>query len=232
MGEIVVKCIVVGLLGYLLGSFSPSYFISKFIKKTDLRSQGSGNLGSTNVMRVFGAKYAAITFVIDVLKGVAAVMIGELIFAMNGYSYSPVGILVSGVGVVLGHNFPFYLKFKGGKGIATTFGVCVYLNPFSAVLLLLLEWIVTFATGYVSLASIINCIAMPFMINMLWLGQNRSNIWYWVLTIVLAVIGLIKHYPNMVRLVKGKENRFSLVQSIKKKKTVFEDKDVDEERKD
>ena len=220
-----IKFVIIFVIGYLLGSFSPAYFIGKYAKNIDLRSKGSGNLGSTNVMRVLGAKSALITFVIDVLKGFLAMYISDIMFSDVYSSWGAVGMLVGGVAVVLGHNFPFYLNFKGGKGIATSFGVALYINPFGALCMLLCEWLVTLTTGYVSLASVINCIALPFFINLFHFGPYVTNIYTWILCIVLGVIALIRHIPNIKRLLKGKENRFMLKSTIKEKKPVFNDKD-------
>ncbi len=220
-----IKFVIIFVIGYLLGSFSPAYFIGKYAKNIDLRSKGSGNLGSTNVMRVLGAKSALITFVIDVLKGFLAMYISDIMFSDVYSSWGAVGMLVGGVAVVLGHNFPFYLNFKGGKGIATSFGVALYINPFGALCMLLCEWLVTLTTGYVSLASVINCIALPFFINLFHFGPYVTNIYTWILCIILGVIALIRHIPNIKRLLKGKENRFMLKSTIKEKKPVFNDKD-------
>ena len=220
-----IKFVIIFIIGYLLGSFSPAYFIGKYAKNIDLRSKGSGNLGSTNVMRVLGAKSALITFVIDVLKGFLAMYISNIMFSDVYSSWGAVGMLVGGVAVVLGHNFPFYLNFKGGKGIATSFGVALYINPFGALCMLLCEWLVTLTTGYVSLASVINCIALPFFINLFHFGPYVTNIYTWILCIILGVIALIRHIPNIKRLLKGKENRFMLKSTIKEKKPVFNDKD-------
>ena len=220
-----IKFVIIFVIGYLLGSFSPAYFIGKYAKNIDLRSKGSGNLGSTNVMRVLGAKSALITFVIDVLKGFLAMYISDIMFSDVYSSWGAVGMLVGGVAVVLGHNFPFYLNFKGGKGIDTSFGVALYINPFGALCMLLCEWLVTLTTGYVSLASVINCIALPFFINLFHFGPYVTNIYTWILCIILGVIALIRHIPNIKRLLKGKENRFMLKSTIKEKKPVFNDKD-------
>ena len=220
-----IKFVIIFVIGYLLGSFSPAYFIGKYAKNIDLRSKGSGNLGSTNVMRVLGAKSALITFVIDVLKVFLAMYISDIMFSDVYSSWGAVGMLVGGVAVVLGHNFPFYLNFKGGKGIATSFGVALYINPFGALCMLLCEWLVTLTTGYVSLASVINCIALPFFINLFHFGPYVTNIYTWILCIILGVIALIRHIPNIKRLLKGKENRFMLKSTIKEKKPVFNDKD-------
>lgn len=224
-----IKFVLLFVFGYLLGSVSPSYFIGKYVKKIDLRSKGSGNLGSTNVMRVLGAKSALITFALDTLKGFLAVYISDLMFSDVYSSHSAIGMLIGGVAVILGHNFPFYLNFKGGKGIATSFGVALYLNPFGAMCTLLIEWVITLTTGYVSLASVINCIAYPFVVNLIQFHWAYSpNIYTWILCIILSVIAIVRHIPNIKRLIMGKENRFMLKSTIKEKKPMFNDKNITE----
>ncbi len=226
-----IKFIIILVLGYLLGSFSPAYFIGKYVKDVDLRQKGSGNLGSTNVMRVLGTKSALITFVLDTLKGFLIMYISDLMFSDVYSSHSAIGMLIGGVAVVVGHNFPFYLNFRGGKGIATTFGVALYLNPFGAMCMLLLEWLITLTTGYVSLASVINCIAFPFFVNLIRLDfAYAPNVYTWGLCIILSVIAIVRHIPNIKRLIKGNENRFMLKSTIKEKKPVFNDKDTAQHR--
>lgn len=219
-----VKFVIVAVVGYLLGSISPAYFIGKLTNGTDIRKKGSGNLGSTNVLRVLGAKAAAITFVADVLKGFVTMLICDLLFSDTHSGYGAVAILIGGLAVILGHNFPFYLNFKGGKGIATSFGIALYLNPFGALFLLLIEWVITLTTGYVSLASVINCLAYPFLVNLVHVEPNATNMYTWILSGVMAIIAIIRHWANIKRLLHGKENRFMLTKTIKEKKPVFKDK--------
>ncbi len=221
--EMWIKYIAIALIGYLLGSVSPAYFIGKYIKKTDVRKKGSGNLGATNVLRVLGAKSAIATFVFDVLKGFLTMLIADLMFNDAFSSHGTVGMFIGGLAVVLGHNFPFYLNFKGGKGISTSFGVALYLNPFGALCLLLLEWLITLSTGYVSLASVINCIAYPLAVNLIKIGPRISNIYIWILCIFVGLLGVIRHSANIKRLMQGKENKFMLGKTIKNKTPTFKD---------
>lgn len=211
--KVILRCLLVMVIGYLLGSVSLSYFIGKLTKNIDIRTKGSGNLGSTNVLRVLGKRAAIFTFIYDVLKGVISVWIADLLFKGEYEQYGSIGTMVSGIAVVLGHNFPFYLNFKGGKGIATSFGVALYLNPFGALTILAVEFIIIFASGYVSLASIINCVLYPFAVNLLW-SAGSGDLYIWIMSVILAVFALIRHMPNIKRLIQGNENRFSL----KKKK--------------
>ncbi|HSH36477.1 glycerol-3-phosphate acyltransferase, partial [Schnuerera sp.] len=114
------KVLLVICFAYLLGSFSSAYVLGKILMKTDIRAHGSGNAGTTNALRVFGKKVGALTFILDILKGVLAVYIGSMIMNYNGK-------LIAGIFVVIGHNWPIFFKFKGGRGIATSFGVLLSL---------------------------------------------------------------------------------------------------------
>ncbi|TAH63236.1 MAG: glycerol-3-phosphate acyltransferase, partial [Gottschalkiaceae bacterium] len=116
-----INTIIIAIISYLLGNFATSYILGKIFKKTDIRMHGSGNAGATNALRVFGIKLAAATFLFDALKGVLAVIIGRMILGdIGGY--------IGGVFVVVGHNWPIVLRFKGGKGVASTIGVALTIN--------------------------------------------------------------------------------------------------------
>ena len=201
----VFKYIILVALAYLLGSVSMSYIVGKYAKGVDIRTKGSGNLGSTNALRVLGWKCAAITVAYDILKGVATIWIADLMF--DGQLES-IAIMLGGIAVIAGHNFPFYLKVKGGKGIATSFGIALYLNPIAAVALLIIEFGIIFSTGYVSLASVISAAVYPFLVIFLWSG-HVGDVWYWILCVVLAVLAIYRHRSNIKRLIDGNENRFT-----------------------
>ncbi|MBE5816895.1 MAG: glycerol-3-phosphate 1-O-acyltransferase PlsY [Clostridiales bacterium] len=226
----IAKCIIVGvttfLISYLIGSFSPAFTIGKLFKNIDIREYGSGNPGSTNVLRVLGAKPALITFLLDALKGFLATLLGRLFFGrvLIGTEYEEIFMSISAVGVVFGHNFPFYLKFKGGKGIATTFGVILYMSPIIAIILLVFEWIVTLLSRYVSLASVLSCVILPFMtivydaiLNVdLTIRQIFYQRWYvWCAITILSILGVERHSKNIIRLINDEENKFYLFKSLK-----------------
>lgn len=202
----VFKYIILVALAYILGSVSMSYIVGKYAKGVDIRTKGSGNLGSTNALRVLGWKCAAITVAYDILKGVATVWIADLMF--DGQLES-IAIMLGGIAVIAGHNFPFYLKFKGGKGIATSFGIALYLNPIAAMALLVIEFGIIFSTGYVSLASVISAALYPFLVMFMWSG-HVGDVWYWILCVVLAVLAIIRHRSNIKRLIDGNENKFTI----------------------
>lgn len=191
------RAFIVMLLAYLIGSFSSAYFLGKTSKNIDIRSYGSGNAGATNALRVLGKKMGALTFFMDFIKGIIAVFIGNAIFGFTGS-------LLAGVFVVLGHNWPVFLGFKGGKGIATSFGVLLALNWQTALLCFLIGAIVIIITRYVSLGSIIAAIAAPIIIV---LTTQSIDKYLYITIVILASLSVSRHKANILRLCKGEENR-------------------------
>ena len=200
----------IALFCYFAGSIPFGLLIGKF-NKIDIRQHGSGNIGATNVLRTLGKKWGYTCFLGDFLKGLLPVLI-SIDFAANanvgGQEYVPALAVIC---TVLGHIFSLFLKFKGGKGIATSAGAIMAIAPY-AMLLALVVWIVIFkATGYVSLASILAAIAIPFFAlaeNALELREaSISNFSIGVL-VVLAVLVTVKHKANIKRLMNGTESSF------------------------
>lgn len=140
------KVVITILLSYLLGCFSSAYVLGKLTKNIDIREYGSGNAGATNALRVLGKKLGALTFLLDILKGILAVVIGKYLLGLDG------GLLAS-IFVVLGHNFPVFLNFKGGKGVATSLGVLMILNWKIGLVCLIVGVTVIILTRYVSLGQ-------------------------------------------------------------------------------
>jgi glycerol-3-phosphate acyltransferase PlsY len=189
------KYIIVSVLAYLLGNFATSYIVSMRSAKIDIRKHGSGNAGATNVLRVLGAKAAAVTFIGDALKGVAAVMIGRYFAGSNG-------ALLAGLFVVIGHNWPITLGFKGGKGVATTIGSMIAINPILVVIVFSVGILVLIVTKYVSLASITGMVLFPIV--MIISKQSTEAV---VFSILIAAMAIFKHRTNIMRLVKGTESK-------------------------
>ncbi len=214
--------ILTALAAYLLGSIPTGYLVAK-AKGVDIRSVGSGNIGATNVFRILGKQAGIFVLLVDALKGwVAVVAIVNFYPALRdalpslfssaegtaGQVREYLGI-IAGVSAILGHNYTCFLRFKGGKGIATTAGVLVALVPM-ALLIVLGVWILTFAVSrYVSLASITAAFCLPFGV---W-ALNGSRLMLLV-TSLLALLAIYKHKANIQRLLNGTENRIG-----KKKKT-------------
>lgn len=191
------KTFIVILLAYLIGCFSSAYFLGKVSKNIDIRSYGSGNAGATNALRVLGKKMGILTFVLDILKGIIAVFLGQLILGFNG------GLLAS-IFVVLGHNFPIFLGFKGGKGIATSLGVLLILNWQTGLICLLIGVVFIVITKYVSLGSVMASITAPIVIVLTSDSIDKS---LYLTTLLLALLSIFRHRANIIRLCRGEENK-------------------------
>lgn len=186
---------VVALISYFIGNFSSAYILGKIFQKKDIRNYGSGNAGATNALRVFGKKLGGITFILDVLKGILAVYIGEKIMGYNGK-------LIASIFVVLGHNWPVFLKFKGGKGIATSLGVVFLLHWPTAIICTAIGVAIIIITRYVSLGSIIAAGLVPIIGSIV----NRPfNMDFFITTLILAILAIYRHKDNINRLLKGEE---------------------------
>lgn len=191
------KILIIILVSYLIGCFSSAYFLGKVSKNIDIRSYGSGNVGATNALRVLGKKMGILTFVLDILKGIIAVFLGQIILGFNG------GLLAS-IFVVLGHNFPVFLGFKGGKGVATSLGVLLVLNWPTGLICLLIGVIFIVITRYVSLGSVMASITAPIVIV---LTSDSIDKLLYLTTLLLALLSIFRHKANIVRLLKGEENK-------------------------
>jgi glycerol-3-phosphate acyltransferase PlsY len=202
---------VLVLIGsYLLGSIPFGYLAGR-IAGIDIRKVGSGNIGATNVLRVLGKRYGYPVFVLDFLKGLGAVRIAMAItMAVRPESTSPeaVGVLAA-VSAVIGHSFPIWLKFRGGKGVATSAGALFGLMPLAAVIGAAI-WISTFLlTRYVSVASVTTVVMLPVVIAiMTWLNQTDGKALFY-LSLCIAALVIWRHHSNLGRLVRGTEPRFT-----------------------
>jgi acyl phosphate:glycerol-3-phosphate acyltransferase len=184
-------------VGYLLGSIPFGLLLTKFAGLGDVRAIGSGNIGATNVLRTGRKDIAAATLIADLLKGTAAVLIARLAFDLDG-------AMVAGLGAFLGHIFPVWLKFKGGKGVATYLGVLLGL-AWPAALIFVAIWLaVAASTRYSSAGALVASLATPFVLIFL-LGENRVAGLFVVLTVVLWY----RHSENIRRLLAGTEGRIS-----------------------
>jgi len=189
---------------YLLGSIPFGYLLVRFLRKEDVRATGSGNIGATNVARTGGATLGLLTLLFDALKGYLAVLLA-MHFAPNT-EHGPSTLAISAaVAAVVGHVFPVWLRFRGGKGIATALGVFIALVPLVALSSVGVFVLIVETTRLVSLGSILAAVAIPFLAILL--VPHRST----ALLIGLSFISLLsiaKHHANIVRLLNGKESRF------------------------
>jgi acyl phosphate:glycerol-3-phosphate acyltransferase len=207
---IAISLVVIALVGYVVGSLPTGYIVGR-LTGIDIRTVGSGNVGATNVTRVLGKRFGFPVFAIDFLKGVAAVMISFSVAGRLGSTLTSADLAgaVGGVFSVVGHSFPVWLGFKGGKGVATSLGVLFAINWIAA-LVMCTVWISVFRiTGYVSLSSIAAAIALPVaMTAMLFLHQLRSTIPLYF-SLCLTAIVVARHRSNLSRLRDGTEPRFT-----------------------
>ena len=191
---------LVGVIGYFVGSISFAILISKS-RGVDILNAGSGNPGATNVLRVLGGVYGYSCFLLDVLKGVVGVLIGLGFAHQSGIDPQALGI-AGLLGAIFGHNFSIFLGFKGGKGVATTVGG-LFALMWQVMLVGAILWIITFLISrYVSLASIVLGLSLPF--SALYFNVERSSLG---LCIVVALLILVRHRSNIQRLIAGTENR-------------------------
>jgi len=194
------------LLAYLLGSVPTAVWVGKRFYGVDVRTQGSGNAGATNTIRVLGLKAGIPVLLIDVFKGLAAVLLTPVVFHLfGGEDVSPYLMLASSAAVVLGHTFPVFAQFKGGKGVATLLGVGFGLYPMAAIGAVIIFASVLIISGYVSLGSISAGIAFPFMVIFLFLPSHPIYIY---LSIAVAIFLPITHRKNIKRLLNGTESKF------------------------
>jgi glycerol-3-phosphate acyltransferase PlsY len=197
-------------LGYLFGSFPAGYLAGR-LAGVDIRTVGSGNIGATNVLRVLGKSWGYPVFLIDAFKGFAAVRL-TLSFAKylpTAQPYSEYLAILTAVMCIVGHTFPVWLRFKGGKGVATSAGALFGLMPF-AVPVIILIWIIVFeTTRYVSVASIAASVSLPIVVGLFlrWKFLEGTALFYFSLLIALLV--LWRHRSNFSRLLNGTEQRFS-----------------------
>ncbi|MDX2080440.1 MAG: glycerol-3-phosphate 1-O-acyltransferase PlsY [Terrimicrobiaceae bacterium] len=201
--------LLVVLVAYLLGSIPTGYLVGRF-RGVDLRKEGSGNIGATNAVRVLGKKLGYFVFAVDILKGLGAVALGAYLagFAGHGEAGSIAGRILGAVFVVVGHNFPVWLGFKGGKGIATSGGAAIALFPLWVFFGCLIVWVLLFfTTRYVSIASI--GAALGFAVIPVILAFTGGLDWFRAgIGIVMCVLAIWRHKSNIQRLLAGTEKRF------------------------
>ena len=191
------------VIAYLIGCINNAYNLTKYTRKVDIRNYGSGNAGATNVLRVLGYKAAAPVFALDVLKGVIAVLIGK-------YLMGTTGAMIAGIAVVCGHNWPVFLKFRGGKGIATSIGVVMTVSPFLGIIALAIGVIIIALTKYVSLGSMAGSVTFVLLNAFFW---NSTQLF--VFSLILASLAIFQHRSNIKRLLAGTESKLGQKTEIK-----------------
>lgn len=203
-----VAYIVVAILSYLIGSINFSIIISKKVAGFDVREKGSGNAGTTNMLRTVGKKAALITLVCDILKGVISILLALLVGKIAKEANNSILVQIAGILVIIGHTFPIFFKFKGGKGVATAVGVLLTTNWQIGLICLIFGLVLIALTRMVSLGSITAAILFPILI--LFIKSNyivEGN--YFIYSLIIAVMVVFNHRENVKRLLSGTENKLS-----------------------
>lgn len=210
-------CVIVP---YLLGSLNFGVMISRKQYNDDVRTHGSGNAGATNMLRTYGTKAAVLTMIGDMLKAVVAVGIGYLVVGVNAdvtyangltvHEVDQFGAAIAGLFVVLGHMFPIFFKFKGGKGVATSGMVILMISPVTAAICLVVFLIIVAGTRFVSLGSVMALVFYPIILNALSHAYDPPrNATACMVSVLMAVLVVFMHRENLKRLVAGKESKIS-----------------------
>lgn len=207
--------IVVAICSYLIGSISFSVIFTKKFAGFDVREKGSGNAGTTNVLRTAGKTPAILTLICDILKGIAAILLGLLVGEMVKGDETTRAILVeiAGIFVIIGHTFPVFFKFKGGKGIATALGVVMMINWRIGLICLIFALLLIALSRMVSMGSIAAAVLFPVLCifnNAHYIiSSDNTHMSYVIFAIILCVIVIFNHRSNIKRIANGEENKIS-----------------------
>lgn len=191
--------VVLMIVAYILGSIPNALWIGKVFKGIDVREHGSKNTGSTNAARVLGAKLGILTLILDISKGAIPTLIATMLLD------SSISVILVGICAILGHSFSIFMKFKGGKAVATTVGVFIVLVPGAILLAAVIFFLVFGITRYVSLSSMIGAISLP-----IWIILFYKNIPLTIFGIIIAILIIVRHKSNIQRLLNGTESKFSI----------------------
>ncbi len=206
------------ILAYLIGSIPTALLISKHYFGIDIRDYGSGNMGATNTFRVLGKKYGTIVMICDILKGMIAV---SLFYFIPYYLYQVNSLertnLMIGLGLssVIGHVFPIWASFKGGKGVATLFGMLLAIQPVIAITCVGVFLLVLYLTRFVSLSSILAGVMLPISVLWIW---NEHEVLYRIFALLVAILIIITHQKNIGKLLRGVESRVPILKHRDRRK--------------
>ena len=204
------------VFAYFIGSIPTALIISKSFFHIDIRDYGSGNMGATNTFRVLGSKYGTVVMIFDILKGMAAVALYLLLPHYLTDEWDRTNLMVGlGLAAVLGHIFPIFAQFRGGKGVATLFGMILTVQPVIAISCVGVFLLVLYLTRYVSLSSILAGIALPICVLWIW---NDDVILYRVFAILVAALIILTHQKNIIKILRGSESRVPIFKSRDKRK--------------
>lgn len=195
-------------VSYLIGSVNFAIIVSRLTQKDDVRHHGSGSAGMTNMLRTYGKWPAAITFAGDFFKAAAAIALARWAFARYGVSLPLDAGYIAGIGVLMGHLFPLYFHFKGGKGVASSLGIMFCINPLVFVIIAVVFVPLVFITRIVSVGSVLGAAAYPIVTWIVLRVQGIPPLYDTLCACVIALVVLISHRANIQRLLNGTENRF------------------------
>jgi len=206
------------ICAYMIGSIPTALIISRKFFGIDIREYGSGNMGATNTFRVLGSKYGTIVMVCDILKGMAAVALYNLLpfYLHQGSGLERTNFMIGlGLSAVLGHVFPLWADFKGGKGVATLFGMILAIQPVIAGSCVAVFLIVLYLTRFVSLSSILAGLMLPVSVLWIW---NEHEILYRIFALFVALLIILTHQKNIGKLLRGVESRIPILKYRDKRK--------------
>jgi len=205
------------ILAYFIGSIPTAIIVSKLFFNIDIREYGSGNMGATNTFRVLGPKFGTIVMVGDMLKGILAVSLYNLLPYYLTNELDRTNLMIGlGLAAVIGHIYPIWADFRGGKGVATLFGMVLAIQPIVAINCVGVFLLVLYLTRYVSLSSIIAGVALPICV--LWI-YNEKEVFYRVFAVAVAALIVLTHQKNISRLLKGNEGRVPILKHRDRRKS-------------
>lgn len=207
------------IIAYLIGSIPTALIISKKFFGVDIRDYGSGNMGATNTFRVLGSKYGTVVMILDILKGAIAVALYNFMpyyFNTEHELWRTNFMIGLGLAAVLGHIFPIYANFKGGKGVATLFGMLLAMQPIVAISCVGVFLLVLYLTRYVSLSSILAALFLPICVLWIW---NENEVLYRIFALIVAALVIFTHQKNIGRILRGVESRVPIFKYRDKRKS-------------
>ena len=205
------------ILAYLIGSIPTALIISKKYFGIDIRDYGSGNMGATNTFRVLGKRYGTLVMICDILTGRAAVSLFYFLpFYLNNELARTNFMIGLGLASVIGHVFPIFAGFKGGKGVATLFGMLLVLQPIVAICCVVVFLLALFLTRYVSLSSVLGAIMLPISVLWIW---NEEEFLYRLFALIIAVMVVLTHQKNIGRILRGVETRVPILKYRDRRKS-------------
>jgi len=211
------KEVILIVIAYLIGSIPTALIISRKFFGVDIRDYGSGNMGATNTFRVLGSRYGTIVMILDMMKGMAAVMLYNFLPYYFHNELERTNFMIGlGLSAVIGHIFPVFAGFRGGKGVATLFGMILAVQPIVAVSCVGVFILVLYLTRYVSLSSILAALCLPICVLWIW---NEHEVMYRVFAILVAALVVFTHQKNIGRILRGVESRIPILKHRDRRKS-------------